>query len=121
MITLFGAFSIAELWALIITWLEVNLPIIVPTIAAVLPSLGSIIGIICAVAKLFKDNKEQIKPILEKFDDLRQEVRDKTELREARAEMKQIIHDNAVLKRQLNELLTLQSKVKHEVPTDETK
>lgn len=118
---LFGAMSIGELWLTIWSWVSINLPLIIPTLSAALPSVGAIIGILCAVAKLFKDNKEQITPILEQFEALRQEVRDKTELREARTEMKQIIHDNAVLKRQLNELITIQSKVIHEVPEDETK
>lgn len=104
-----------------IAWIEINLPLIIPTIAAVLPSLAAIFSIICACLKLIKDNSAQIKPILAQFEALRQEVKDKTDLREARQEMKQIIHDNAVLKRQLNELITAQTKVKHEVPENEIK
>lgn len=119
--TIFAAMSIAEIWGAFVIWLEAWLPTIIPTAAAILPSLGALFGILVSCVKLIKDNKEQIRPILEKFEELRQEVKDKTDLREARAEMKQIIHDNAVLKRQLNEMITLQSKVKHEVPEDETK
>lgn len=111
----FAAFDIF----VILAWIEAWLPTIIPTVAAILPAIGALFGIIVSCAKLFRDNRKQIEPILKQFQELREEVRNKTDLREARAEMKQIIHDNAVLKRQLNELITLQSKVQHEVPEDD--
>lgn len=119
--TIFATMSIVEIWGAFMIWLEAWLPTIIPTAAAILPSLGALFGILVSCVKLIKDNKAQIKPILEQFAELRQEVKDKTDLREARQEMKQIIHDNAVLKRQMNELITAQTKVKHEVPENETK
>ena len=72
---------------------------------AALPSLASIFGIIAAIVKVLKDNKKVIQPIIDKFEELKKEVEDKTNLEEARAEMKLIISQNAQLREQNRKLL----------------
>lgn len=49
--------------------------------------------------------------ILKAFTTLRDEVKDKTDLQEARNEMKMIIHQNAKVLAKVDEVITQQSKV----------
>lgn len=49
--------------------------------------------------------------IISAFKSLRKEVNDKTDLKEARAEMKQIISEDRALKRRLDKLITIEGKV----------
>jgi cell shape-determining protein MreC len=50
--------------------------------------------------------------IMLKFRELRKDVKDKTDLTDARAEMKQLIAENRALKRRLDKLIEIQGKVK---------
>lgn len=104
-----------------IAWIEINLPLIIPTIAAVLPSIAAVFTIICACFKLLHDNRYELKAIIDQFNELRQEVRDKTEIKQTRAEMKQIIHDNAVLRKQNTEILAQLSRIKPQEAPNENK
>lgn len=74
--------------------------ILYPYIVAILPTLTAIstCTIICV-------------KIIGAFKSLRKEVNDKTDLKEARAEMQQIIAEDRAIKRRLNKLITLESKV----------
>ncbi len=75
---------------------------IYPYLLAIMPALTAM-GT-CAAAVVF---------ICKQFKGLRQDVADKTDLREARAEMKQIISEDRMLKRRLDKLIELESKVKN--------
>ena len=73
-----------------------------PYLLAIMPALTAM-GT-CAAAVVF---------ICKQFKGLRKDVSDKTDLREARAEMKQIISEDRMLKRRLDKLIELESKVKN--------
>lgn len=75
------------------------------------PSIAAIISIIAAVVKMAKDNRSVIKPVLEQFEELREDVSDKTDLTEARQEMRVIIQQNAELRAQNLALMTALTKV----------
>jgi predicted rRNA methylase YqxC with S4 and FtsJ domains len=75
------------------------------------PSIAAIISIIAAVVKMAKDNRNVIKPVLEQFEQLREDVSDKTDLTEARQEMRVIIQQNAELRAQNLALMTALTKV----------
>lgn len=75
------------------------------------PSIAAIISIIAAVVKMAKDNRSVVKPVLEQFEQLREEVSDKTDLTEARQEMRAIIQQNAELRAQNLALMTALTKV----------
>lgn len=75
------------------------------------PSIAAIISIIAAVVKMAKDNRNVIKPVLEQFEQLREDVSDKTDLTEARQEMRAIIQQNAELRAQNLALMTALTKV----------
>lgn len=78
-----------------------HLEVIYPYIVAILPAITAIGTVLIAVLKICKQ-----------FKDLRKEVSDKTDINDARAEMKQIISEDRALKRRLDKLITLESKVK---------
>lgn len=75
------------------------------------PSIAAIISIVAAVVKMAKDNRSVVKPVLEQFEQLREEVSDKTDLTEARQEMRAIIQQNAELRAQNLALMTALTKV----------
>lgn len=74
---------------------------IYPYLLAIMPALTAM-GT-CAAAVVF---------ICKQFKGLRQDVADKTDLREARAEMKHIISEDRALKRRLDKLLEIEGRVK---------
>lgn len=82
--------------------------IIYPYLVAILPAITAMGAVIVAVVKICKQ-----------FKDLRKEVNDKTDINDARAEMKQIISDNRALRRRLDKLITLESKVVQDDSNDE--
>ena len=106
---IFGAVDLM----VIILWLEQWLPTIIPTIAATLPSIAALVGIACSCLKLIKDNRQQITPILQQFEELRAEVRDKTDLREARKEMQELIKENKALRKRLDKQTTYITHIKN--------
>ena len=84
-----------------------------------IPTLGAIIGIICAVVRTVKNNKDTLtaisQPIVEAFDNLREEAKDKQKANECIQEVKELIEENRLLREQLAELQTEITKIKHEV------
>lgn len=75
--------------------------LIYPYIVAFLPSLTAMATCVITVVR-----------ICAAFKDLRKDVNDKTDLKEARAEMKQIIMEDRALKRRLDKLIEIEGKVK---------
>ena len=97
----------------LIAWIEINLPVIIPTIAGILPSVAAVMTIILAALRFLKDNKEQFKPVVEQFNQLRAEVRDKTELREVKSQMAQHSRQLQALDKKVDELIALQKHLRH--------
>ena len=73
---------------------------------AAAPSITAIIGIIFAVVKGIKNNKTTSKDILDKFEEMREEVMNTKEYTELKEQLKIAYQENYVLKRKINELLT---------------
>ena len=75
-------------------------------IIAATPSITAIIGIVFAVIKGIKNNKTTSKDILDKFEEMREEVMNTKEYTELKEQLKIAYQENYVLKRKINELLT---------------
>lgn len=88
-------------------------------IIAYLPVITAIIGIICSIVKIAKDNKAIIKPLQEQFANLRQEVQDKTELEAVKNQMLAIMTENRQLRQEMADLITEMRKQKYELPNKE--
>ena len=86
---------------------------------AYLPVITAIIGIICSIIKIAKDNKAIIKPLQEQFSNLRKEVQDKTELEAVKTEMLAIMTENRQLRQEMADLITEMRKQKYELPDKE--
>ena len=84
-----------------------------PYVVSILPSLAAVIGIIASIIKIAKDNKKVIEPIVTKFNELRQEVKDKTEMTDLKATINNLIKENAELRKENHEIITQLSKVKY--------
>ena len=95
-----------------------NLDTLYALIVAAAPAITAIIGIIAAVIKNHKDIQAKTQPILDKFDELRQEVNDKTELTEVKIQMEAIMVENRQLKQEIADLITVLKKVKYEIPKE---
>ena len=99
MITLFSTFSLASIEAWVIA--------LMPALTAV----GTILFALYRIVKLVADMKN-------KYTTLEQAVNDKTELTAVKNEMNTIIQQNAVLRKEIADLITAQKKVKYNEPTD---
>lgn len=83
--------TISEIYALII---------------AAAPAVASIIGIIIAVVKDIKANTKNTTEVIDKFEEVRQEIFNTKEYSELKTELKIAHQENYELKKKLNELLT---------------
>lgn len=79
---------------------------ILALVVAAAPSITAIIGIIFAVVKGIKNNKTTSKDILDKFEEMREEVMNTKEYTELKEQLKIAYQENYTLKRKINELLT---------------
>lgn len=79
---------------------------LIAVIVAAAPSITSIIGIIAAVIKSIKTNKSTSKEIIDKFEEVRQEIFNTKEYEELKAQLLIAHQENRVLKQKINELLT---------------
>lgn len=84
------------------TFMQV-LDLIYPYLVAILPALTALGAIIAVAVKIIKS-----------FAELKKSVEDKTNLEEAKGEMKVIIQQNAQLRREVADLITAVSKVKYD-------
>ena len=75
-------------------------------IIAAAPSITAIIGIIFAVIKGIKNNQTTSKDILDKFEEVREQVFDTKEYTELKEQLKIAYQENYELKKKINELLT---------------
>lgn len=96
----------------------IELNTILLVIISFLPPLSAVIGIIASVVKMTKNNSEVIKPIIEQFDALRQEVKDKTEMTEAKEQIKNLLARIDKQDQIIADLITEISKVKYYGPKE---
>lgn len=75
-------------------------------ILAAAPSIAAIIGIIFAVIKGIRNNQTTSKDILDKFEEMREQVFDTKEYTELKEQLKIAYQENYELKKKINELLT---------------
>lgn len=75
-------------------------------IIAAAPSITAIIGIIFAVIKGIKNNQTTSKDILDKFEEVREQVFNTKEYSELKEQLKIAYEENYELKKKINELLT---------------
>ena len=76
------------------------------SIVAAAPSLTSIIGIIFAVLKGVKTSKTTSADVINKFEEVRQEIFNTKEYSELKNQLTIVYQENYELKKKLNELLT---------------
>ena len=79
---------------------------IMAIVVAAAPSLTAIIGIITAIFKGIKSNKDTSKEVIDKFEEVRQEIFNTKEYSELKEQLKIAHQENYELKKKLNELLT---------------
>jgi hypothetical protein len=83
-----------------------ELETIYAVIMAAAPALTSIIGIIFAVVKGIKTSKTTSTDVINKFEEVRQEIFNTKEYSELKDQLKIAHQENYELKKKLNELLT---------------
>lgn len=83
-------------------------------IIAAAPAVAAIFSIIAAVVKLIRTNKSELKVLIDAFNALKQEVINTKEYTEIKQELAAVHRENAELKKQMNQLLTELTRVKHE-------
>lgn len=96
----------------------IELTTLITLLAAYIPMITAVVTIICSIVKAAKDNKQVVKPVLEQFDALRQEVKDKTEMTEAKEQIKNLLIQNEILQKQVADLITEMSRVKYYGPKE---
>lgn len=75
-------------------------------IVAAAPALTAIIGIIFAVVKGIKTSKSTSKDVINKFEEVRQEIFNTKEYEELKSQLVLVNQENLELKKKINELLT---------------
>lgn len=75
-------------------------------IVAAAPSITAIIGIVFAIIKGIKSNKDTSKAVIDKFEEVRQEIFNTKEYSELKDQLKIAHQENIQIKKKLNELLT---------------
>lgn len=79
---------------------------IMAIIVAAAPSITAIIGIIFAVIKGIKSNKTTSKDVIDKFEEVRQEIFNAKEYSDLKNQLLIAHQENRELKKKINELLT---------------
>lgn len=83
-------------------------------VIALMPALSAVGVILVSLYKIIKSIQE----MKTKYKSLEDAVNDKTELTAVKNEMLTIIQQNAVLRKEMEDLITATRKVKYDVPTD---
>lgn len=79
---------------------------IMTIVVAAAPSLTAIIGIVAAVIKAVKSNKATSQDVINKFEEVRQEIFNTKEYSDLKNQLTLAHQENRELKQKLNELLT---------------
>lgn len=83
-------------------------------VIAIMPALSAVGVILVSLYKIIKSIQE----MKTKYKSLEDAVNDKTELTAVKNEMLTIIQQNAILRKEMEDLITATRKVKYDVPTD---
>lgn len=81
---------------------------------ALVPALTAVAAIVVALVKIISS----ITSMRHEYSSLKQSVEDKTNLEEAKAEMHTIIKQNAILREELEKLISVEGKVKYNGPEE---
>lgn len=79
---------------------------IMSVVVAAAPALTSIIGIVVAVVKGINTSKDTSKQVMDKFEEVRQEIFNTKEYSDLKSQLLIAHQENRELKKKLNELLT---------------
>ena len=96
----------------------INIDAIMAIIIASLPTLSAIVGIIVAVIKVLKDNKSIVEPLKIKFEELKNEVKDRKEFDELLNRLDASLEQNRQLMLMNAKLLTELTKVQYDPNTN---
>ena len=96
----------------------INIDAIMAIIIASLPTLSAIVGIIVAVIKVLKDNKSIVGPLKVKFEELKNEVKDRKEFDELLNRLDASLEQNRQLMLMNAKLLTELTKVQYDPNTN---
>ena len=80
-------------------------------VVAAAPSITAIIGIVAAVVKGIKSNKATSQDVIDKFEEVRQEIFNTKEYEELKGQLAIAHKENYELKKKINELLTSIDKI----------
>lgn len=81
------------------------------TLVAAAPAITAIIGIIISVLKLMKANHISSSTLIDKFEEVREEVMNTKEYEDLKAQLAIAHQENIELKKKINELLTILDKI----------
>lgn len=84
---------------------------IMAVIVAAAPSITAIVGIVAAVLKGIKSNKATSQDVIDKFEEVRQEIFNTKEYSDLKNQLTLAHQENRELKKKLNELLTKIDKI----------
>lgn len=87
---------------------------IMSIVIAAAPSISAIVGVVIAIFKGIRSNKDTSKEVIDKFEEVRQEIFNTKEYSELKDQLLLVHQENVVLKQKLNELLTKIDKVERE-------
>lgn len=79
---------------------------IMAIVVAAAPSITAIVGIVAAVIKGIKSNKATSQDVINKFEEVRQEIFNTKEYSDLKNQLNLAHQENRELKKKLNELLT---------------
>lgn len=79
---------------------------IMTIIVAAAPSITAIVGIVAAVIKGIRSNKATSQDVIDKFEEVRQEIFNTKEYSDLKNQLTLAHRENIELKKKLNELLT---------------
>ena len=84
---------------------------IMTIIVAAAPSITAIVGIVAAVIKGIRSNKATSQDVIDKFEEVRQEIFNTKEYSDLKNQLTLAHQENRELKKKLNELLTKIDKI----------
>lgn len=75
-------------------------------IVAAAPSITAILGVVLSVIKVIKEGKKTNKEVIDKFEEVRQEIFNVKEYQDVKDQLVIVHQENVELKKSINELLT---------------
>lgn len=91
----------------------IELSTIYAIILPLLPTITAIIGIIASVVKMTGTSKKIVAPVLEQFEELRQEVKDKAQSEQALVQVNMLLEELRLERELTRQLITELTKRQH--------